>query len=139
MLNRNRRMLEPTVIVALLTLVAGASACRPRCETTILRAVSDALAQRQAVVFRRDCGATTGFNTQVAILARGDETPDATETVFVIDDTTHASGEASILDVDVRWSAGHRLVVTYDPHARVIQQEPASGEVQIEYATRVTR
>jgi hypothetical protein len=41
---------------------------------------------RRAVVFQRDCGATTWFSTQVAIVGASNDLPDRPGNVFVADD-----------------------------------------------------
>jgi hypothetical protein len=53
------------------------------------------------MVFSRDCGATTGFNSQGSILRAGKELPDEAGNVFSTDKD----------EVTVRWSGPDRVVV----------------------------
>ena len=80
---------------------------------------------RRAVVFQRDCGATTPFSTQVSILPAGATLPDSSGNVFVAD-TEHGRADAGPGGgprVSVRWIAGDTLELRYDPRARIFVQE----------------
>jgi hypothetical protein len=61
-------------------------------------------AARRAVVFRRNCGATTPYSTNVTVLPAGDALPDAAGNVLVLRD---------LRDVAVDWTDATHLVVHY--------------------------
>ncbi|HEY4548062.1 MAG TPA: hypothetical protein VIG90_16780 [Pedomonas sp.] len=77
-----------------------------------------------AVVFRRDCGATTGFSTQISILGP-DETPDEGGNVFVADDN-HGTATLLLMSgpwADAQWLGPRHLLVRYAPGARIFRKE----------------
>jgi hypothetical protein len=99
----------------------------------------------RAVVFQRDCGATTGFSTQVSILqadepflteGRGFHSTKAGNT-FIAEKgaTPPATWQGGGPWVKVEWSgAGHSaLIVHYDSHASVFRRESRVGDVAIQY------
>lgn len=49
--------------------VANATACSDGCASQSVRRAAAPDRRHQALMFRRDCGATTGFSTQISILA----------------------------------------------------------------------
>src|SRR5947208_16689490 len=48
-----------------------------------------------AVLFQRDCGATTGFSTQVSVVSLGQQSPDEPASAFVADCDHGAAPSAS--------------------------------------------
>ena len=64
----------------------------------------------KAVVFERDCGATTGFSMQVSVLGAKDRLPNKSGNVFVDGDNA---------PVTVAWASANNLTVRYNPQARV--------------------
>src|SRR5713226_3366552 len=71
----------------------------------------------KAVVFERDCGATTGFSTQVSILPAGDKLLNDRGNLFVADD--HGTAPS----VGLAWTAKRQLLLRYDHRARVFKTE----------------
>lgn len=92
------------VVAMCLPLVACGLAVE--CATTIHEEVPSPLGVNNAVVFERDCGATTGFNTMVGI-GRSTDSIDDVEVVF---SAPLAYKEGVVL---VRWEAGNVLVITH--------------------------
>jgi hypothetical protein len=55
----------------------------------------------RAVIFQRDCGATTGFSTQVTILQRDNELPNRAGDILIIDGhPENVAPHANWLDAD---------------------------------------
>lgn len=93
--------------------------------------------KRKAVAFRRHCGATTGFSTQVSVVASEDSTPSGRGNVFVAD-TNHGAAPADAGGgprVDIEWSSASRLVIRHHPAARVFAAETERAGVAIVYST----
>ena len=90
----------------------------------------------QAVVFERDCGATTDFSTQVSLLQRGATLPDNPGSVLVLDrDHGRApSGPGGGPTVVVRWLADDSLAISFDRRARLFQHTDSLGGVRIAYS-----
>ena len=108
--------------------VVIASACLDLsggCANQLLNDVPSPGGARHAVVFQRDCGATTAFSTQVSILPAGTTLPDISGNVFVAD-TDHGRaqrGPGGGPRVSVRWIASDTLELRYDSRARIFVQE----------------
>ncbi len=87
-----------------------------------------------AVLFQRDCGAATGFSTQISIL-RPDAARSGSGSIFIADDN---HGAASVAEwggpwVEVRWLDPHRLVIRPAPGARIFLRRGAMSGVQVTY------
>jgi hypothetical protein len=78
-----------------------------------------------AVVFRRDCGATTGLSTQISLLRKGTSLPNGPGNVFSADTNYGVAPSAKWggPPVDVKWSAKRTLIVVTDPAARIFRQD----------------
>jgi hypothetical protein len=69
-----------------------------------------------AVIFSRDCGATTGFSIQLSIIPAGSKLPNEIGNVFIEDS---GSGGTKEMPIYVKWNAAEELSVSYNPSARV--------------------
>ena len=79
---------------------------------------------KKIVLFCRDAGATTGFNTQMSVLGVKEKLPDdGGGNVFIID-----NGEAK-----VAWKEDGGILVFLDRQCRVFKKEVSVGGVIIEY------
>lgn len=78
---------------------------------------------KKIVVFSRNCGATTGINTQASVLGKSDKLPDEAGNAFVVD-----KGSAK-----VSWKKDGGILVVIEPGARVFKKEPSVGGISIEY------
>lgn len=81
---------------------------------------------KKIVVFSRNCGATTGFNTQGSILNQSEELPNEQGTAFIADKTT----------AKVSWSDDSRLVVAFEVGVQIFKEETSDRGVAIEYRTK---
>ena len=79
----------------------------------------------EAVIFQRDCGATTDFSTQISVLPKGTSLPKAGGNVYIGDSDHGAAPTAkwSGPPVDVKWSANRQLTVVTHPAARIFRTE----------------
>lgn len=89
----------------------------------------------KVVVFQRDCGATTGFSTQVSIIGAQEALPNASGNVFTADDNRGAvpTSAAGGPVVQVQWASGRALVITHHAGARVFTQKEAVSGVAVAY------
>lgn len=78
---------------------------------------------KKIVVFSRNCGATTGFNTQASIVEAKQKLPDASGNAFVVDKGA----------VKLSWKKDGGVLVVFDRGVRMFKQESAVSGVAIEY------
>ena len=83
----------------------------------------------KAVVYRRDCGATTDYSRQIVILPRNRSLPTSPKPIFATD------GDMVVI---VRWESPSHLDVAYAPFnpqydARPVRTLDSAGSVKITY------
>jgi len=78
----------------------------------------------EAVIFERDCGATTDFSTQVSVCVAGGALANDGGNVFIADGDHGRALQAAWGGpaVEVRWLDNASLNISYDSHARVFAQ-----------------
>lgn len=105
------------------------------CKNEILAELPSPDGAYKAIVFQRDCGATTGFSTQVSILRSRHSLGDDTGNVFV-SDTNHGaapSGSGGGPEVGIRWMSSSSLVISRHRLARVFMAEPHVSDISVTY------
>jgi hypothetical protein len=127
-------MSPSTCVLAILALLSRAAGCDVGCAN---RAVSEAVSpdgRRHAVVFRRDCGATTGVSTEVSVLPAG-RSPSGSGNVFGADgDHGRApTGSGGGPAVRVRWLDQRTLEVRYDGRARVLRRDARHDDTDVRF------
>jgi hypothetical protein len=115
-------------------LLATLAACSDPCSNTLVKVVKAPGGQHAAALFQRDCGATTGFSTQISMLVPGDKVT-GSGNAFIADDD---HGAAAVGDwqgswADVRWLSPSHLLVTYAAKSRIFKQADAVAGVRITY------
>ncbi|CAN5666282.1 hypothetical protein BH09VER1_BH09VER1_01120 [soil metagenome] len=80
--------------------------------------------QLKAVIFRRDCGATTSYSMNVSILPAAQALPNDAGNVFVKDDVTPPT---------VRWLDDTHLFISETWPGKILRNKPMLGKVQISY------
>jgi len=116
------------------------------CGNDVLQIVASPDKQVKAVIFERDCGATTGFSTQVSVLASGAKLPNDAGNVFSAETGHHGkiapSGPGGGPVINALWKNNQTLVVTHHPDAQVFGHERhatvrtswfSKREIKIEY------
>jgi hypothetical protein len=117
------------LLVGIAMLAVG---CDDLCANEVVSDVSSPSGRNHAVVFMRDCGATTGFMIEVAVLPSSKKLPKQPGNTFSADD-----GHADVpLEVTAAWESDRALRLTHDPRLRIFRREPEVGEVKLTYATR---
>ena len=90
----------------------------------------------RAVVFQRDCGATTGLSTQISVIRVGEALPNRGGNLFVAD-TDHGRAPAGVgggPEVRVTWIGDRALRISHHRDARVFRADRAASGVAAEYA-----
>lgn len=108
-------------IIISFPLVLILSGCSDMCSNQILQEVPAPDNKLEVVVFQRDCGATTGFSTQVSVVKSGEKLQNTSGDVFIAD-TDHGkapSGPGGGPTVDVVWKKPNLLQIAHHQNARI--------------------
>ena len=92
-------------------------------------------AELKAIVFTRDCGATTTWATHVTVTEKLRLLPNVVTLVFVADGNHGRApqGPAYAPEARVHWRDGRHLVIAHHEKAMVFQSSRRVGEVRVEY------
>ena len=107
------------------------------CGNDFVKEVRSPGGKMKAVVFQRDCGATTGFSTQVSLLPSNKSLPNEGGNVFVVT-TDHGKAPAGAWGgpiVEVSWLDDTHLLLRYDKRAGLSKREESLGNVNVRYET----
>ncbi|WP_126005590.1 hypothetical protein [Sphingomonas koreensis] len=110
------------------------SGCSDNCVNSVITRADDPSGRRSAVMFNRDCGATTGFSTQISVIEKG-EWPSGGGNTFRADD---GHGAAAVGDwggpwAEMRWLGPDHLLVRYASKSRIFEQDEAVAGVKVSY------
>jgi hypothetical protein len=89
----------------------------------------------RVVVFQRDCGATTGFSTQVSVLKAKETLPNESGNLFVAD-TDHGKAPSGIgggPEIKISWVGSRSIHLVHHKNARVFFANPHILEVSATY------
>ena len=108
--------------------------CSNACQNTVVSRSPSPDGTRVAVLFQRDCGATTGFSTQISILDANDK-PSGGGNAFVADDDHGAArvGDWEGSWAEMKWLSPERLRIRYATKSRVFKQKGSVSGVSISY------
>ena len=122
---------------ALFLLCLACTSIAGDCGNEVLKEIASPGGKMKAVIFQRDCGATTGFSTQVSVLSKDEKLPDEGGNVFAAD-TNHGeapSGQGGGPVVEVSWLSENELMIKHDTRARALQHSQTPGGLRILYET----
>lgn len=105
------------------------------CANEIISESSSPDGVKRLVVFQRDCGATTGFSTQVSVLSATKPLPNNGGNLYVSDSNHGAapSGPGGGPAVNVTWVSNQSVVLTHHPKVRVFKSESEVDGVRASY------
>jgi hypothetical protein len=85
-------------------------------------------------MFQRDCGATTGFSTQISVVEQGDE-PSGSGNVFRADANNGAAATGGWGGpwAEMKWLAPDHLLIRYASKSRLFEQAEEVSGVKITY------
>lgn len=120
-----------------LTIIGGLTllnSCSDGCSNTVVDQSTSPNGGYSAVLFQRDCGATTGFSTQISLLD-DDEIPKGSANVFIADDDHGAAdiGEWGGPEAGVQWISDDHMLVRFATKSRIYKQETSVSGVKISY------
>lgn len=108
--------------------------CSDACENTVASRLLSPDGSHTVTLFQRDCGATTGYSTQISVLDNGDA-PIGSGNAFRADDNhgVAAVGRWQGPWADMRWVAPDHLLIRYAAKSRIFEQESEVDGVKIDY------
>jgi hypothetical protein len=115
------RKLLPALI--LLTVSISLSGCDP-CGNEISQTVTSPSGKLKAVVFNRNCGATTGFNTQVSIIPSSETLPGDAGNTLILNGT---------VPLKIEWRSDSALRLSGLGAAKIFLQSPSAVGVSVSY------
>lgn len=109
-------------------------ACSDTCSNSLVSRSDAPDGLHSAVMFQRDCGATTGFSTQVSVMRQGEQTS-GTGNAFRADDDhgAAAAGKWGGPWAEIRWLTPDHLLIRYAAKTRLFEQENEVSGVRISY------
>lgn len=114
-------------IVILITIVIAALFLRVACTDDIYDTISSPDGKMSAVIFSRNCGATTGFNYQISILPFG-VNPKGGGNIFVADKINAYS-----IKYKLEWKGNKMINIRVTSDARIFKKENNFSGVLINY------
>lgn len=117
-----KRIARLALVANLFGLLVG---CDLGCGNEVLGTVPSPSGKLSAIVFNRNCGATTGFNTQVSIASSSDTSPSGGGNALILDGT---------VPLDIVWSSDSSLSISGLGSAKVFKQQQSIHGVSISYA-----
>ncbi|WP_024304573.1 hypothetical protein [Pseudogulbenkiania sp. MAI-1] len=124
-----------------MAIVGGYYVSHSMCTNEVIAELPSPERDYRAVVFQRDCGALTGFSTQVSVFRSWSFRGNGAGNVFIADSNHGAVpvGQGGGPEARVRWRSPRTLVVSYHRNARVFLAERQVGAVQIEFEPLASR
>lgn len=107
------------------------TACDSGCANNVLASAMAPGGKHGVAMFERDCGATTGFSTQISILG-ADQGPTEGGNVFVADHGSTPTAWGGPW-AEIAWLAPDRLLIRYDSRARIFKQVARIDGVSVRY------
>ena len=81
----------------------------------------------KAIIFQRDCGATTGFSTQVSIIKSIEELPNESGNVLITDGHPNDNG------YKLNWLNNENILISNTQNNRIHFKEQTIGAISISY------
>lgn len=108
------------------------------CENQPVRKFGSPDNRYEIILFQRDCGATTGFSTQVSIVSAGKKLPKRKGNIFIADDGDRPVplGAWGGPAVEIQWIAKDGVLIEYPEGSRVFLNKKEFKDVHIEYKIR---
>ena len=107
------------------------------CNNNLLKEINSPNKQYKAVVFQRNCGATTDFSTQVSILPINSVLSNDSGNVFICD-SNHgkAPSNSGGPQVEVEWKESDLLQITTNRNVRIFLSQDKLDNISIAYVKK---
>ena len=97
------------------------------CRNEIFTQIESPDKHHKAVLFQRDCGATTGFSTQISILNKNDKLENESGNIFIAEDHPDRN------KLELAWVNSNTLLVRNINRVNTFKKETTFGKVLINY------
>jgi hypothetical protein len=97
------------------------SANENMCGNEIFKEVNSPSLEFKAVIFQRDCGATTGFSTQVSVIPITETLPNEGGNVLIID------GHPGDTQLEISWLSNYELKISKNLNGTEYKAEKGIG------------
>jgi hypothetical protein len=131
---------KPSLSIILIFVAMTASCARIEshlagCGNDVVKEVTSPNGKMKAVLFERDCGATTSSTSQISLLSSGRSLPNEIGNLFVAgkDDGRAPGAPWGGPMVEVSWTDDTHLLVKYDNRASISKREESFGNINIRY------
>uniref|UniRef100_B8HJV7 Lipoprotein n=1 Tax=Cyanothece sp. (strain PCC 7425 / ATCC 29141) TaxID=395961 RepID=B8HJV7_CYAP4 len=113
-------------LLSLLVLAFGLASCGfdPLCENKVKQEIISPDGSQKAVLFERNCGATTRYSYQISVLPRAAKLPSGPGNTF----------SSYVENPEVRWEGDRQLLIKY-PKTSPFRAESSVADVAIRYQT----
>ena len=115
-------------------IAVATSGCSDACQNAVASSGISPDGTLAAVMFQRDCGATTGFTTQISIL-RPSEKPKGSGNAFIADDD-HGAARVGTWEgpwAEAKWLTPDHLLIRYAAKSRLFKRSDSVSGVKITY------
>lgn len=96
------------------------------CKNRLFQTVPSPDSKLKVVVYQRTCGATTGFNRQLAVLRSNQAFPSKARLDYFFD----IAGEPKI---QVIWKSNTDLLIRHESSGKIYTASPTNGSIAIKY------
>ena len=112
--------------------------CSDLCGNKVVSRVDAPDGRHTAVMFQRDCGATTGFSTQISVLDVGEKVAGGGNAFSADGDHGAAStGDWGGPWAEMKWIDSNHLLVRFADKSRIFRQDGDIGGVKVSYQRAV--
>lgn len=124
---------QPMWKFSLILASVAVSGCNDGCGNSLIRRADAPDGEHSAVMFQRDCGATTSFSTQLSIVRPGERV--GSGNTFRADDDHGAAfaGDWGGSWAEMRWLGPDHLLVRYAARSRVFAKKEQVAGVHVSY------
>ncbi len=106
------------------------------CGNDVTKEVISPDGKMKAVVFQRDCGATTGFSTQISVLPDSKTLPNESGNVFYATDN-HGKAKFNkdfvLENLEIKWLNDTELLIKYDKQAEASEFKTLPQGIRVIY------
>jgi len=106
------------------------------CGNQVIEKIEINNTELNAVIFQRDCDATTGFSTQVSLINKNETLPNESGNIFIAD-TDHGNaprGEGGGPEVKVKSISSNHIQILTHQNARIFKNEEKWKTITIIYS-----